>query len=189
MTGDGSPLSDAARRVIETDRPLVYLTFGTVSNKTPTFHAAVDALRSLEAIAAIVTVGPGGDVDAFGPVPDHVVITCYISQNDVFQDTAVVASHAGPGTLLGALSMGIAQVCLPQAADQFRNADACAIAGAGVTLKGDALTADAIAAAIMTALDNPTYRDAAATIAQEIETMPTAEDVAVDLERLVAKAQ
>lgn len=185
LTAGDFAMDESVRRVVDTDRPLVYVTFGTVFNRTPTFDAAVDALRSLDEIVAIVTVGPDGDVDAFGSLPDHVAIARYVSQNDVFGETAAVVSHAGSGTLLGALGVAIPQVCLPQAADQFRNADACTKVGAGIALRGEAATGDAIATAITAVLTDPTYHSAASAVAREITTMPAVDDVAVEVERLV----
>lgn len=55
-TGGELPMDEAVREVLEDERPLVYLTFGTTFNKTPTFDAAVAALRSLDDVSAIVTV-------------------------------------------------------------------------------------------------------------------------------------
>jgi len=66
------------------------------------------------------------------------------------------ASHGGSGTLLGALAHGIPQLCLPQAADQFRYAQACAAAGAGIALIGADATTDRIEAALRRLLDAPT---------------------------------
>lgn len=66
--------------------------------------------------------------------------------------------------------------------------DACAGAGAGVALKGEAATPEAIAEAISQALGHGLYRAAAARVAEEIAAMPTAEAVAPELERLVPGA-
>jgi tylactone mycaminosyltransferase/glycosyltransferase DesVII len=47
---------------------------------------------------------------------------------------ALVVHHAGAGTCWAALTRGVPAVCLPQTADQFRNAGLVAAAGAGVTV-------------------------------------------------------
>ncbi|HUP86222.1 MAG TPA: glycosyltransferase [Acidimicrobiales bacterium] len=187
LTDGHLPIDAAVCDLIASDQRLVYVTFGTVFNRTPTFAAAVDALRSFEDIGAIVTVGPDGDVDAFGAMPDHVVVARYVSQDDVFPHASAVVSHAGSGTLLGALGHGVPQLCLPQAADQFRNADACAMAGAGIVLKDEGVGAEAVALALLQVLRDVKYRDAAVRVSEEIASMPAVDDVVTELEGSIEK--
>ena len=103
-------------------RPLVYVTLGTVQNRLPLLAPAVAALARLP-VRVLVTVGPDGDPDALGPQPDHVHVERWVDQPRVLQHCDVVVSHAGSGTFLGALAEGLPQLCLPQAADQFRNSE------------------------------------------------------------------
>lgn len=181
--GDALP-----RQLVETlnsrDRPAIYLTFGTVFNVNNTFTAAVAALGRLPEVAGVVTVGPHGEPKAFGLQPAHVHIARYIPQNDLLPHCVAVASHGGSGTLLGALAHGIPQLCLPQGADQFRNAQACAAAGAGIALMGADATTDRIEAALRRLLDAPDLRGNAKRIAAEIAGMPTTEDAVTALEQL-----
>ena len=93
-------------------------------------------------------------------------------------------SHAGLGTLLAALGLGLPQLCLPQGADQFRNGAACVAAGAGLSLGPDDATADAIERRVDRLLTDETFRTAARQIRDEIEVMPTVEDVAATLEKI-----
>ncbi len=56
----------------ERDRPLVYVTFGTVFNApSQSFRAAVAAVADFDG-RALVTVGPRADTTVFGPLPDRV---------------------------------------------------------------------------------------------------------------------
>jgi UDP:flavonoid glycosyltransferase YjiC (YdhE family) len=96
-----------------------------------------------------------------------------------------VVSHAGSGTVLGALALGLPQVCLPQGADQFLNAEAVAASGAGLSIAPEGATAPAIANAVTAVLNDEAYRGAAQQVAKSIEAMPTPDDVATALERLV----
>lgn len=184
---EGDELPATARDAIRRGRAIVYLTFGTVFNANPQFEAAVAAAARFPDVLTVVTVGPNGDVDGFGPQPDHVHIARYIPQSDLLEHSAAVVSHAGSGTFLGALAAGVPQVCLPQAADQFRNAAACVHAGAGVALVGDEATVDAVEAAIRHVLDDPTVRTSARRLAAEIASMPGLDDVSQALEALAGK--
>lgn len=91
---------------------------------------------------------------------------------------------AGSGTFLGALSLGLPMLCLPQAADQFRNASAAVQTGAGLALDPDEADAAAINAAVRRLLLEDTFRQAAGTIADDIRAMPSPGEVVTALERL-----
>jgi UDP:flavonoid glycosyltransferase YjiC (YdhE family) len=185
LTADASDERRSAMTTVSGDAPrVVYLTFGTVFNINPTFAAAVEALARFKDAEIFVTVGPAGDVDAFGPQRDHVHIQRYVPQAELLPRCSAVVSHAGSGTLLGSLALGIPQVCLPQAADQFHNAEACADAGAGIALIGAEATTDAIETALRRVLTDKDFRRHAQDIGAEIEAMPPANHAAAVIEEL-----
>jgi hypothetical protein len=97
-----------------------------------------------------------------------------------------VASHAGAGTMLGALCYGLPQLCLPQGTDQPSNTAALVPTGAALALQPDEI-ADAVAEALGRLLNEPSFRQAANRLRAEIERMPTA--AAVLHEVLVATDQ
>lgn len=185
-SGDASPgerLPSEVEARLGTGRPLVYLTFGTVFNVHATFARAVEGLAALD-VEVVATVGPSGDPTAFGAPPPNVHVARYVPQSLLLPHVAVVASHAGSGTLLATLAAGLPQLCLPQAADQFRNAAAVEGAGAALALRGDEATADAVGAAVQRLLDEPAFTAGARRLADEIAAMPPAADLVPVLEDL-----
>ncbi|HVE62946.1 MAG TPA: nucleotide disphospho-sugar-binding domain-containing protein [Mycobacteriales bacterium] len=113
---------------------MVYLTLGTVFNAASVLRTAVGAIAELP-VRLLVTVGPRGDVDAVGPVPDHVHVGRSVPQTHLLEHCKVVVSHAGSGTFLGSLAAGLPQLCLPEGADQLLNAADGARVGAAPTLQ------------------------------------------------------
>ncbi len=189
-SGDALPgdrLPDEVAAMIGVDRPLVYLTFGTIFNVHETFGRAVAALAGLP-VNAVVTVGPGGDPAALDLRAPNVHVARYVPQSLFLDHTAAVISHAGSGTLLATMAAGIPQLCLPQAADQFRNAAACAGAGAGLALIGSEATEDAIASSVERLLAEDSFRGGAASLADEIAAMPDAAALVPVLEELAQAA-
>lgn len=171
--------------VQDTDRtPLVYLTLGTVVNHGPVLSAAVHGLADLDA-RVLVAVGPDGDTAAVGRQPAHVSVQRLVCQSEVLPFCAVVVSHAGSGTFLGALAHGLPQLCLPQAADQFRNSQAAVETGAGLMLHPDHATPAAVADAVHRLLTEESFRRAALVLAGEIHAMPAPAEVVGLLEQLV----
>ena len=179
---DGSaPLPFPASRP---DAPLVYVTMGTVFNDPALFGQLVAGLADLD-VRVLVTVGPQGDPGMLGDQPDHVRIERFAPQSAVLPHCAVVVSHAGSGTALAALALGIPQLCLPQGADQFLNAAAIARFGAGLALAPEAASSESIRAAVQRLLVEPAHREAAGRVAASIAAMPTPDEVGGVLEDLV----
>lgn len=156
--------------------PLVYVTLGTVQNLSPILRPVVAALAGLD-VRLLVTVGPDGDPATLGDQPAHVRVERWVDQARVLEHAAVVVSHAGSGTFLGALAAGLPQLCLPQAADQFRNAAGGTRSGAALVLTPPEITADAIAEAIGRLLADGTFRAGARAVAREILAMPSPAEV------------
>jgi UDP:flavonoid glycosyltransferase YjiC (YdhE family) len=180
----GEQVTDLPSCLRDDQSPLVYLTLGTVTlNRAAVFTAALESLAGL-GVRILVTVGPDGDPEALGRQPSHVTVERYVSQTDVLPRCTAVISHAGSGTFLGALGHGLPQVCLPQAADQFRNAEGAVDSGAGLALHPDEATPEAIVNAARRILEEEQFRVAAQGLAEDIRAMPSPAEVVNVLERL-----
>ena len=102
--------------------PLVYVTLGTVQNHPVLLREVVAGVAALP-VRVLVAVGPRSTRTALGEQPAHVQVEAWVDQSEVLGRSSAVVSHGGSGTFLGALAHGLPQLCLPQAADQFRNAE------------------------------------------------------------------
>lgn len=165
------------------DAPLVYVTMGTVFNAPDLLDALVRDLASLDA-RVLVTVGPHADPDAFGSHPANVRIERYVPQSRLLPECAVVVSHGGSGTVVATLDHGLPQLCLPQGADQFLNADAVAAAGAGLVLGPGAVTPTAVRDAVAQLLRDESFAASARKVRTAIAAMPSPDEVALVLESL-----
>ena len=123
-------------------RPRVYVTLGTIFNKTSgdLFERLLAGLADLDA-DVVVTVGRDLDPAAFGATPGHVRVERFVPQDEVLATTDLVVSHGGSGSLMAALAHGLPSVLLPLGADQPHNALRARELGVATTL--DAATAAA----------------------------------------------
>lgn len=169
-------------------RPRVLLTLGTVAyGAVGAMRAALDGLLQLD-VDVLVVVGPDGDPTALGAVPPHVHLERFVPQERVLPLLDLVVHHGGTGNLLGALRHGLPALVLPQGADQFVNAARLVEVGAGRSLEGEALTAGAVAEAVVAMLaERSPERRRAQELASEIATMPAPRDVVRVLEELVGR--
>ncbi len=160
--------------------PLVYVTLGTVFLDASVLQLAVDAAVAAGA-RVVATVGPQGDPALIQVASEVVQVRRWVPQAAILPRSDLVVSHAGSGTFLGALSAGLPQLCLPQAADQFRNAHAAVSSGTGLALAPDQVTPEAVLAAIEELLGDSRYREAAAEVATQIAGMPDPADLVLAL--------
>ena len=80
--------------------------------------------------------------------------------------------------MFGALAHGLPQVVLPQAADNFVNAEMVVRVGAARMLAPSEVTEEAVTSAVRAVLTEPSYQQAARLVAAQIAAMPSAETLA-----------
>jgi UDP:flavonoid glycosyltransferase YjiC (YdhE family) len=155
----------------------VYVTLGTVMNQAAAvFRAVLDGCSGLP-VNLLVTTGPDMDPAVLGDLPPATLAAPFLPQAGVLPRCAAVVSHAGAGTMLGALCHGLPQLCLPQGTDQPFNTAALLPTGAALALEPDEITPEAVGTALSRLLDEPSFRDSAQALRREIEQMPTAAEV------------
>jgi len=163
------------------DRPLVYVTMGTVWNQDlDLFALVIDAVGDLANL--IVTVGRQNDPDALGPQPATVIVRQFIPQHEILARCDVVVAHGGAGTTLGALAAGIPLLLLPRGADQWSNADRVVAAGAGRLLLREELSIATVRDSVSALLHQPHYRAGTRRVQAEMEAMPSASEVVRSLD-------
>ena len=166
------PVSDAVLAGEAAAEPLVYVTMGTVQQRPDLLRDVVAGVAALP-VSVLVALGPQTDAAALGEQPSHVRVEQWVDQSDVLDRCAAVVSHGGSGTFLGALARGVPQLCLPQGADQFRNAEGGARAGASLALQPAEVTSDSVRLAVERLLADGELRAGARRVAAEIAAMPS----------------
>src|SRR3954471_8603414 len=169
------------------DRPLVYLTSGTepAAAQAP-WTAALEALGDLD-VDALATIGRHIDPVTLGTIPPNVRVEQFVPQQFVLDRAAVIMSHAGAGSLLGAAAAGVPQLLNPLWADQWENADAASGAGVAITCELDRRSASDIATALQQLLREAEFDDAASRVSAEIAAMPAPVDHVPTIEALAPK--
>ena len=79
----------------ELERPLVYVTLGTVFNKPDLLRQLLDGLDG--SVSALVTTGRNVDPASLGSWPTNVRVERFVPQEQVLPRCAAVVAHAGSG--------------------------------------------------------------------------------------------
>jgi UDP:flavonoid glycosyltransferase YjiC (YdhE family) len=151
----------------------VLFTLGTVFNLEAgdLFTRVLAGLRSLDA-DVIVTVGREIDPAELGPQPPHVRVERYVALAAALPHCAAVVSHGGSGLVAGTLAHGLPSVLLPMGADQPGNAARCEALGLARVLDVMTATPADVHQAVTAVLTEPSYREAAERLRDEIEELP-----------------
>lgn len=168
-----------------TRRPRIYVTFGTVFNRSPALHVAAQAAARLGG-TVVVTVGSDGDVPGLTRLGTHVHVHRFIDQDALLPHCDAVVSHGGAGAMLGAAAHGVPHLVLPQAADHFRNARALEHVDAGRAVELQHQAVEAVTSELSTVLASDELSAGAALLAREMADMPDATAAASMLERWCA---
>jgi MGT family glycosyltransferase len=176
----GPPAADGQRHP-----PQVYLTLGTIfpQESGDLFRRVLAGLSGLP-VEVTVTIGGAITPAELGDQPPSVRIERFLPTHEVMRDRDLVISHAGSGTVISALALGIPQVLLPIGADQPQNADRCEDLGVGVALDASTATPGDVADAATKVLQMPDYRRNAERIAAQAAALPTVEHATSLLEGL-----
>ncbi len=120
------------------DRPVVLVSLGSAYSAPPAFYrACLDAFADLDR-DVVVKVGPLVDPDALGPVPPNASVHRWVPQLSVLARASAFVTHAGMGGCSEGLWHGVPMVAVPQAVDQFGNADRLVELGVARRLDVDA---------------------------------------------------
>lgn len=149
----------------EKERPLIYISMGTVINDRSDFYGkCIDALKDMDA-DVIISCGNVVNIEELGELPDHIKVYSYVDQLDVLSKADAFITHCGMNSVSESLYMAAPMVLYPQTGEQYAVARRVTEIGAGIMLKDD--SAQGIRASIRKILDNKTYGDAAACCSED----------------------
>jgi UDP:flavonoid glycosyltransferase YjiC (YdhE family) len=117
-------------------------------------------------VRGVITTGPAID-PATIPAPANVQVVRSAPHLKILPHAAAMVTHAGHGSVVKALAVGVPMVMMPFGRDQLEIAARAAYAGAGVRIRSGASPAR-IARAVREVLGDSAYRAAAARAASTI---------------------
>jgi len=166
--------------------PAIHFTLGTIYNMESgdLFQRVIAGLRDLP-IQLIMRVGRDIDPAAFGPQAAHVRIERFVPQALLLPRCDLVVSHGGSGSVTSALAHGVPMVLIPLGADQPLNAARCEALGVARVLDAATATSQAVRDAVSRVLEDPSYRENAERIRDEIAALPGPEYAVTLIQRLL----
>jgi len=141
------------------ERPLVYISLGTVINDRPDFYTkCIEALQD-QNVDVVISCGNAIDREALGTLPDNIQVHPYVNQLDILSRADVFITHCGMNSVSESLYMAVPMVLYPQTSEQKAVARRVTEIGAGTVLNDDSV--GGIRSAVLEILSNSAYRKAA----------------------------
>lgn len=147
------------------ERPLVYISMGTVINERPDFyHNCMEALGELP-VDVILSCGNALDRTKLGKIPENVQVYPYVNQLEVLSKADAFITHCGMNSVSESLYMAAPMLLYPQTNEQCAVARRVTEIGAGKLLADE--KPETIRAGVQELLKNASYGKAAAKCSAE----------------------
>ncbi len=135
---------------------VLLVSLGSTFTKQPGFYReCVKAFGDLPGWHVVLQIGKYVDESELGEVPANIEVHSWVPQLAVLKQADAFITHAGAGGSQEGLATGTPMVAVPQAVDQFGNADMLVSLGVARRIDTEDATADALRAAVLGLLDDP----------------------------------
>ncbi|MGW1466382.1 macrolide family glycosyltransferase [Streptomyces sp. NPDC002308] len=129
---------------------VLLISLGSAYTHRPEFYRqCLAAFGGRPDLHVVLQIGKYTDMAELGGIPPHVEVHRWVPQRAILEQADAFVTHAGMGGCGEGLLAGVPMIAVPQAAEQFMNADR--LVKLGVARRID--TEDATADALRTALD------------------------------------
>ncbi|MFI9062603.1 macrolide-inactivating glycosyltransferase [Streptomyces sp. NPDC053429] len=146
-------------------KKVVLVSMGSTFTRLPAFYrACMDAFADLPDWHVVLQIGKFTDEAELGEIPANVEVHRWVPQLDILRQADAFITHAGAGGSQEGMATGTPMVAVPQAVDQFGNADM--LQGLGIARHVPMDEADA-----------PTLRDAVLSLTTDPEVAARAEAI------------
>ncbi|MFH9353354.1 macrolide family glycosyltransferase [Kitasatospora sp. NPDC017646] len=150
-------------------KKVLLVSLGSAFTHQPAFYrACLEAFGDLPGWHVVLQIGRSTDPAELGPVPANVEVHPWIPQFAVLRQADAFITHAGMGGCSEGLYCGLPMVAVPQAADQFENADRLVELGVARRLDTDRATPDALRSAVMELTGDPKVTARLAELREEV---------------------
>ncbi|MEV0634319.1 macrolide-inactivating glycosyltransferase [Streptomyces sp. NPDC050619] len=165
---------------------VVLVSLGSAYTKLPAFYReCVKAFGDLPGWHVVLQIGKHVDPAELGAVPDNVEVRSWVPQLAILRQADLFVTHAGAGGSQEGLATATPMIAVPQAVDQFGNADMLQRLGVARRLATEEATAETLRETALALLDDPEVarrlKDIQAEMAEEGGTRRAADLIETEL--------
>jgi zeaxanthin glucosyltransferase len=143
---------------LDSSRPLVFVSMGTLQNGTAWVFRAVAKACAEFRVQTVISLGGGLSPEAFGDLPGDPIVVRYAPQLALLNRAALTIFHGGLNTALESLANGVPMIAIPVTFDQPGVAARLVWTGTGRMIPIHELTAERLRLEMVEILTNAKYR-------------------------------
>ncbi|MFC9620675.1 macrolide-inactivating glycosyltransferase [Streptomyces sp. NPDC056930] len=148
---------------------VLLVSLGSAFTNQPGFYRdCVTAFGSLPGWHVVLQIGAWVDAAELGDVPANVEVHSWVPQLSVLKQADAFITHAGAGGSQEGLATATPMVAVPQAVDQFGNADMLQALGVARHLPMAEVTPESLRAAVLGLVDDPEVVKRAAAVRERM---------------------
>lgn len=167
------------------DRPVVYVSLGTVFNNNPDFFRTCLAAFAGSDVQVVVSTGRRLHAQDLGPLPDNAIVCDYVPQQAILERSSLFISHSGANSVHHALYQGVPLLLVPQQLEQALIAARITELGAGLLLNRRQVTQERISRLAHRLLSDGSFQRQAAFLGKALQEAGGAALAADKLEHVV----
>ncbi|MFD7326626.1 macrolide-inactivating glycosyltransferase [Streptomyces sp. NPDC059875] len=135
---------------------VLLVSLGSAFTKKPDFYrACVAAFGNLPGWHVVLQIGAFVDPSELGGIPANIEVRSWVPQLAILKQADAFITHAGAGGSQEGLATATPMVAVPQAVDQFGNADMLQSLGVARHLPMEEATAESLREAVLALVDDP----------------------------------
>jgi MGT family glycosyltransferase len=166
-----------------TERPLIYVSMGTMYNDEAALYRACFEAFGAQPYQVVMAVGHRIDRGLLPEPPANVLVREYVPQMDVLRCASLFVTHGGINSAHEAMLCGVPMIVLPKAADHFVVAERVAAVGAGLVLHRGEASSARLVELTGRVLADPAYRERSAAMGQSLRMAGGAVRAADEIQR------
>lgn len=166
---------------------VLLVSLGSAYTRQPDFYRrCVEAFGGLDGWHVVLQIGKFVDPAELGVVPPNIEVHAWVPQLAVLEQADAFVTHAGMGGSSEGLYTGTPMIAVPQAVDQFGNADKLVELGVARRLESETVTAAELRTALVELTSDPEVAQRAERLRVEVRAEGGAARAADLVERMTA---
>ncbi|TDC78860.1 macrolide family glycosyltransferase [Streptomyces hainanensis] len=146
---------DTWARPAGAERVLLISLGSAFTRRTEFYRRCLAAFGNLPGWHVVLGIGRHTDPGELGEIPSNVEVHPWVPQLAILEQADAFVTHAGMGGSSEGLYAGVPMIAVPQAVDQFMNADRLVELGVARRVDTEDATAEALRAALTELVDDP----------------------------------
>ncbi len=177
--------SDFPLERLQTDKPVIYISLGTIFNGDRDFYEACLQAFTGSDYTVVLSLGKKFTPESFGAIPPNFILRNHVPQLDVLQHADLFITHGGMNSVHEGISFGVPLIVIPQMLEQEIVARQVVRNQAGIMLDKKQISAVRLREKADAVLVNPTYRQNALRVRDTLQNAGGASKAADEVQAFV----